>query len=124
MPDWPLHKIRLGNFLKLISYGNYNVSQNKSIWTASFSFVLCLFHFGGSNHLHRTGNLTGAFNPLNAISNVSCIRHESSDPQMVRRKFFSSLQGLTLNSVRYFLLICRFDKFHYRLLFPVQKENL
>jgi hypothetical protein len=64
MPDWSIVKIFVSDFSEFIGYGNHDVGKKHGIRTSAFGRILSFFHLGSSDHLHGTGDLTGAFYPL------------------------------------------------------------
>jgi len=54
-----------------ITDGIEQVSKEQRIWTPRYRGVLSSFHLGRRNQLHRTRDLPGVFNRLNAAANVA-----------------------------------------------------
>jgi len=75
VPNRAIVEVFVGNFRKFIGHGNHNVRKKHGVGTAAFCSILCLFHLGSSDHLHGSGDLAGAFNPLDPQTNIPRVGH-------------------------------------------------
>ena len=68
----------MGPLADTVAQGDQHTVEHLGVGVSSQRRLLCLAHLGGSNHLHRLGDLGGVLNRLDASADVAGVGHELS----------------------------------------------